>query len=182
MCQSLRRIKDYHHVNYRSLFGKVCVRVPRFDPPRCRCPVEVEEPHQRERWISAELEFVQSQLSATLPYARSAQILDLLLPVAAGNAVSTVREHPLAIGRRLDSQGLQFTRSEVNPPDALDMRSVGLDSGYVRHCAPEGKQDFEVVAGRALRADLGQRSIAFVRTVDDRGPLVFSAISDGTQS
>ncbi len=167
MCQSLRRIKDYHHVNYRSLFGKVCVRVPRFDPPRCRCPVEVEEPHQRERWISAELEFVQSQLSATLPYARSAQILDLLLPVAAGNAVSTVREHPLAIGRRLDSQGLQFTRSEVNPPDALDMRSVGLDSGYVRHCAPEGKQDFEVVAGRALRADLGQRSIAFVRTVDD---------------
>ena len=47
------------------------------------------------------------------------------------------------------------------------MTSVGLDSGYVRHCNTDGKQDFEVVAGRALRADLGQRSIAFVRTVDD---------------
>lgn len=31
-CQSQRRIKDYHVVNFRSLFGTVCVRVPRFEP------------------------------------------------------------------------------------------------------------------------------------------------------
>lgn len=168
VCQSRRSIKDYHHVNFRSLFGKVCVRVPRFEPPSCQCPSEVKASHQRQRWISAELEFVQSQLAATLPYARSAQILGLLLPVAAGNAVSTVREHLLAIGRRVDSQGLQFTPEQTNPPETLSMTSVGLDSGYVRHCDPDGKQDFEVVAGRALRADLGRRSIAFVRTVDDQ--------------
>lgn len=31
------------------------------------------------------------------------------------------------------------------------MPSVGLDSGYVRHCNPDEKQDFAVVAGRARR-------------------------------
>lgn len=123
---------------------------------------------QRQRWISAEFEFVQSQLAATLPYARSAKILGLLLPVAAGNAVSTVREHLLANGRPVDIQSLQSTPSEVSrPEDVLNMTSVGLDSGYVRHCDPDGKQDFEVVAGCAIRADLGQRNIAFVRTIDD---------------
>jgi len=168
VCQSQRRIKDYHEVKFRSLFGKVCVRVPRFDSRSCPCRSDVAAPHQRQRWISAEFEFVQSQLAATLPYARSAKILGLLLPVAAGNAVSTVREHLLAIGRRVDIQSLQSTPSEVSrPEDVLNMTSVGLDSGYVRHCDPDGKQDFEVVAGRALRADLGQRSIAFVRTIDD---------------
>ena len=167
LCHSQRGIKDYHPVNFRSLFGKVCVRVPRFQPRTCGCPSEERPPRQRQRWISAELEFVQSQLAATLPYARSAQILGLLLPVAAGNAVSTVREHLLSIGRRVDTQGLQGTSKQSCPNDTLSMTSVGLDSGYVRHCEPDGKQDFEVVAGRAMRADLGQRSIAFVRTVDD---------------
>lgn len=37
VCQSQRRIKDYHEVNFRSLFGKVCVRVPRFDSRSCPC-------------------------------------------------------------------------------------------------------------------------------------------------
>ena len=158
VCQSERRIKDYHPVNFRSLFGKVCVRVPRFEPPNCPCHPTASAPQKRQRWISAELEFVQSQLAATLPYARSAKLLGLLLPVMAGNAASTVREHLLAIGRRVDTQGLQVNPSEVHSADDIsNMTSVGLDSGYVRHCAPDGKQDFEVVAGRALRADRGQR-------------------------
>jgi len=168
VCQSQRRVKDYHQVNFRSLFGKVCVRVPRFEPSPCHCQATKEVPQRRQRWISAELEFVQSQLAATLPYARSAKVLGMLLPVAAGNAISTVRERLLATGRRVDIQGLQLTLSEVKEADnTLNMTAVGLDSGYVRHCKPDGKQDFEVVAGRAFRSDLGQRSIAFVRTVDD---------------
>lgn len=52
---------------------------------------------KRQRWISAELEFVQSRLAATIAYARSAELLSLLMPVSKGNTVSTVREHALAI-------------------------------------------------------------------------------------
>jgi len=39
VCQSQRRIKDYHEVNFRSLFGKVCVRVPRFDSRSCHTSI-----------------------------------------------------------------------------------------------------------------------------------------------
>jgi hypothetical protein len=42
-------------------------------------------------WVSPELEFIQSKLAAIIPYARTAGLLDLLLPVDAGNAPSTVR-------------------------------------------------------------------------------------------
>jgi hypothetical protein len=37
VCQCQRRVKDYRHVNFRSLFGKVCARVPRFEPSSCHC-------------------------------------------------------------------------------------------------------------------------------------------------
>ena len=82
-CKSPRRMKDYHQVNFRSLFGNVRVRVPRFEPLICQCHSTADAMHKRQRWISAELEFVQSQLAATLPYARTARILSLLMPVAA---------------------------------------------------------------------------------------------------
>ena len=36
-CQSPRRTKDYHQVNFRSLFGNVRVGVPRFEPLKCEC-------------------------------------------------------------------------------------------------------------------------------------------------
>lgn len=31
--------KDYHEVNFRSLFGKVCVRLPRFDSRSCHMSI-----------------------------------------------------------------------------------------------------------------------------------------------
>lgn len=63
VCKSQRHVKDYHHVAFRSLYGKVCARVPRFEPTSCHCQTA---PQLRQRWMSAELEFVQSQLAATL--------------------------------------------------------------------------------------------------------------------
>jgi len=41
------------------------------------------------------LEYVQSRLAATIPYAKSSELLELLLPVVGANATSTVRRHTL---------------------------------------------------------------------------------------
>ena len=97
-CGAKRIVKDYHDVRYRSLFGDVVTRVPRWRA--CACTAKPDDPSlgPRRRWIAAELEFVQSQLAATLPYARAADLLRLLLPVATGNAASTVRERILHVG------------------------------------------------------------------------------------
>ncbi len=166
-CGSRRAVKDYHDVHYSSLFGNVRVRVPRWRRCRCAAGGAVIADHRGRRWISAELEFVQSRLAATIPYAKSAELLGLLLPVAGSNAPSTVRQHTLSVGRRLDAQGLGVQPATPDPKGAPATTTVGLDSGYLRHCHPDHEKSFEVVAGRAMRAGVGQRSLAFVRTVDE---------------
>jgi hypothetical protein len=163
VCDRNRTVKDYHDVHYRSLFGRVVVRVPRWR--RCACSVGAEVAGRR-RWVSAELEYVQSRLAATIPYAKSAELLELLLPVTAANAPSTVREHALGVGRRLDAQGLEDPPAGEQVASKSNVTTVGLDGGYLRLCHPEEEKSFEVIAGRAMRSGVGQRSVAFVRAVD----------------
>lgn len=164
-CGLYRALKDYHDVHYRSLFGSVVVKVPRWRRCECRCSTAPGERRAR-RWISAELEYVQSRLAATIPYAKASELLELLLPVAAANATSTVRRHTLDVGRRLDAQGLEVQPEAADMGSGSNVTTVGLDGGYLRLCHPDEEKSFEVVAGRAMRVDVGQRSVAFVRTVD----------------
>jgi hypothetical protein len=93
-CGTRRTIKNYHTVCFKSLFGGVNVRVPRLNGCSCEgqdTPAKTVKIDGLVNWVSPELEFIQSQLAAMIPYARTADLLDLLLPVAAGNAPSTVR-------------------------------------------------------------------------------------------
>jgi len=112
------------------------------------------------------LEYVQSRLAATIPYAKSSELLELLLPMAGANATSTVRRHTLDVGRRLDAQGIEVKPEAADMGSGSHVTTVGLDGGYLRLCHPDEEKSFEVVAGRAMRAGVGQRSVAFVRTVD----------------
>ncbi len=72
------------------------MRVPRWR--RCECSCSAASSDRRaQRWISAELVYVQSRLAATIPYAKSSELLGLLLPAAAANSTSGVRRHTLDI-------------------------------------------------------------------------------------
>ena len=170
-CGTKRAIKDFHGARFRSLFGDVELRVPRLR--RCHCAVD--SPVQgsanatlRQRWIAPELEYVQSELAAVLPYARSAELLSKLLPIGAGNSASTVRARTLHVGQRLESE--LTAAAPVKPPRSRTPRphvtTVGLDGGYVRHCDPAAGHSFEIIAGRLLADDGAQSSVGFVRTVD----------------
>ncbi|CAN7779175.1 hypothetical protein LJR084_008084 [Variovorax sp. LjRoot84] len=127
-CGLNRPIKDYHDVHYRSLFGSVVVKVPRWRRCECRCSTVPSERRARP-WISAELEYVQSRLAATIPYAKSSELLELLLPVAGANATSTVRRHTLDVGRRLDAQGLEVQSEAADTDTGSNVTTVGLDGG-----------------------------------------------------
>ena len=169
-CGTKRAIKDFHGARFRSLIGDVELRVPRLR--KCQCAVD--SPVQgsgnatlRQRWIAPELECVQSELAAVLPYARSAALLSKLLPIGAGNSASTVRARTLHVGQRLESE---LTAAPVKPPRSRTpqphVTTVGLDGGYVRHCDPAAGHSFEIIAGRLLADDGAQSSVGFVRTVD----------------
>ncbi|RZL92607.1 MAG: hypothetical protein EOP82_09675 [Variovorax sp.] len=112
------------------------------------------------------VQYVQSRLAATIPYAKCSELLELLVPAARANAPSTVRRHTLDIGRRLDAHGLRPESTELEGMEGgASVITVGLDGGYLRLCHPDEEKMFEVIAGRAMRAGVGQRSVAFVRTV-----------------
>lgn len=167
-CGVARSIKDYHDVRFRSLLGDVALRVPRY--VKCDCTqspqgdASAEGRTARQRWISAELECVQSELAATVSYERSARILHMLLPVGPGHSASTVRDRTLRVGARLEAE---LTIAAAPPPDSPTVTTVGLDGGYVRHCCPDPEKSFEIIAGRVLAEDGSQRSVGFVRTVDE---------------
>jgi hypothetical protein len=157
---------------------KVLVRhtgVPRLNGCSCEgqgTPTKTVKIDGLVNWVSPELEFIQSQLAAMIPYARTADLLDLLLPVGAGNAPSTVRRRALSVGWRLDTE-LHEVASAVNiecsKTDAELVTVVGLDSGYVKDCRPHSERSFEVVVGRILNENRGSRSLGFVRTIESNG-------------
>ncbi len=64
-CGAPQSIKDYQPARFRSLFGDVELRVPRH--VKCGCAdARVGQRAPRRRWVSAELECVQSELAATM--------------------------------------------------------------------------------------------------------------------
>jgi hypothetical protein len=149
-------------MRFRSLFGDINLRVRRY--AKCgRAAAGAGHRAPQRRWVSAELECVQSELAASLSYQRCAQVLRRLLPIGRGHSASTVRAQALRIGRRLDAE---LAASVAPSPHPSSVTAVGLDGGYVRHSASEGAQSFEIIAGRVLAKDGSQRSVGFVRSVD----------------
>ncbi len=160
-CGKTPSIKDYQNARFRSLFGDVTLRVPRFS--KCDCTDAGPRKSQR-RWISAELECVQSELAARLSYQHSSDVLHRLLPIGKGHSASTVRSRTLRVGQRLDAELTAVPEPSAHPSSVI---SIGLDGGYVRHCDAQAAYNFEIIAGRVLAEDGSQRSVAFVRTVDE---------------
>jgi hypothetical protein len=124
--------------------------------------------------VSPELRYVQNELAATLPYARTSALLQFLLPVGRGSSPETIRRRIQATADRLDSEltpvATSSSASTAAPrliQSAASATVVGLDSGYVRHCRPRVTRNFEIVVGRILCAKSNQRSVGFVRTLEN---------------
>lgn len=172
-CGIRRWLKDYRRVHFKSLFGSVRVTVPRLFG--CGCDGAGSRARTLQlggvtNWVAPELEYVQSHLAATIPYARASQLLSMLLPVEAGNATSTVRRRTLSVGERLETELRQakdndYTSSNNTRGSALS--AMGLDSGYIRDCRPSSERSFEVILGRIIGANGGSRSLGFVRTIEN---------------
>jgi hypothetical protein len=101
-CGVMPSIKDYQRMRFRSLFGDVELRVPRYTKCGCTDAGTGQRKPQR-RWVSAELECVQSELAASLSYEHT-QVLRRLLPIGRGHSASTVRARTLRVGQRLEAE------------------------------------------------------------------------------
>ena len=62
--------------------------------------------------------------------------------------------------RAYDAQGLEVQPAKAVANSDSNVTTVGLDGGYLRLCDADQEKSFEVVAGRAMRNDVGQRNNA----------------------
>ena len=107
-CQRLRTIKGYHSLRFRSAFGDLKLRSPRW--LRCSC----EDPSMPASYsalnsiltthTAPELEFLQARWAAHLSFAAVADLLRGVLPVDTGLNDETIRTHVFKSAERLEAE------------------------------------------------------------------------------
>lgn len=167
-CGIERNIKDYRPRTLRSLFGNIVMRIPRYH--RCICEQIASGRLLRYIWPGTkllptgntpELIAMHASLGARMPYREAAFLLSGLLPRQRRCSHSTVRNHTLQVGARLDFEGLD--RAVKAASCGIDWASVAIDGTYARGRRSEGCHRFHIVAGRFEPLDGKATLFSFVQ-------------------
>src|SRR5271155_3148118 len=179
-CKQPPRRNGKHRVSYRTPFGRLDLDSPRFY--HCRC-----QTHARQSisplavWlgghISPELQYLEAQFAALLPYGVSAHMLGTVLPLERATSVTTWKRHVATLGARLDREAHERivaapVLNEFGLPKRNPLQAIGIDGGYVKAADAPSRHEgwFEVMVGKSLpRAGTGQ-VFAFVHRLEARPP------------
>ena len=191
-CGKQRRLKQAELAPFRTLFGLVAVRNPRWwqcscrpHPTRTLRPLAALLPER----TSPELLYLETKWASLAAYGVTTKLLHEVLPIDQKHSAITVRNHTLRAARRKEqmlgdehaiySEGSPAEWSRLPIPDGP--LSVGLDGGLVR--ARRGTNDgqagnlFEVIAGKSILsfrrddpegAPSSSKCFALVRSVDKK--------------
>jgi hypothetical protein len=156
----------------KTLFGLINVPNPRWN--RCACRTDGPKTFRPTRtWLneqtSPEMLYLETKWASLIPFARTADLLKEVLPVANSVNPETVRNHLQLTAERIE-QELGEER-QLNAFDGSEEQweqqplpdgpiTVGIDGGYVRAAHKQGW--FEVIAGKSV--------VAFRREDEDEVP------------
>lgn len=160
-CGRKHRSKGQGRSIVHTIFGPVPVPNPRWQ----RCPCQESGPQTfrpTAQWLtghtSPELLYVETKWASLIPYAKVADLLKDVLPVAPTWNQETVRKHvqatahlmEQALGEEKDClfEGTEEDWAEQPLPDGP--MTVGIDGGFVRARRKAGF--FEVIAGKSIVA------------------------------
>jgi len=148
-CGKHRRLKDYRPRQFDTLFGRIEVRVPRFDGPDCGCDdasIQNAAPSALSGRSTPEYDAMRAKLAAQLPYRVAAELLADLLPVSGGATHTTVRNRTFTVAETTTAQGSERAAAgkAEQPARALTLQ---LDHTYIRAAANEGSRHLQVLAG-----------------------------------
>ena len=106
-CQQRLRRNGKHRVGYRTPFGRLDLDSPRFY--RCRCQTHTKQsisplPIWLGGHISPELQYLEAQFAALLPYGVSVHMLSTVLPLEHATSITTWKRHVATLGARLDRE------------------------------------------------------------------------------
>jgi hypothetical protein len=168
----------------KTVFGQIEVPNPRWN--RCACEGTVPKTFRPiKAWLqgrtSPELVYLETKWASLLPFAKVADLLKEVLPVADSTNQETIRNHLHATAERIEGElgderqmnlfeGSEEEWEQLPLPDGPI--TLGIDGGYVRAAHKQGW--FEVIAGKsvvAFRREEGAevpppKCFGFVQTYD----------------
>lgn len=195
-CGEMRRVKGSHDTVFRTVFGKLTLKSPRWHHCDCQpqktktfSPLAKRLPER----ATPELLYLETKWASLISYGMTARLLKDVLPVDDKLSAMNVKNHLHRIARRSEAmlgeeqtsyiEGCPVQWAELPTPDGP--LTVGVDGGYVRSTT-KGKW-FEVIAGRSIlsfkRGDKGRdenlthesgvtepssKCFAFIHTYDEK--------------
>jgi len=164
-CGTQRRLKEQATGPFHTLFGVVLVPNPRWE--QCACqpqPTKTLRPLVQllPEWTSPELLYLETKWASLISYELTTKLLHEVLPLDSKHNPSTVRNHLLRVGQRVEEQlgdeqamfidGCPAEHAQLPIPDGP--LSVGLDGAIVRaRRGAEGDKIgnlFEIITGKSI--------------------------------
>lgn len=172
-CGKVCSLKGYHTLDYRTLFGKLCLRSPRL--LACACQPSAQSSFSPltsilAEHISPELSYLESKWASLMSYGMTVKLLEDVLPLKAhpASVIHTVQkvserlEVELGEERLIFIEGCQRDWDQLPRPDTPIV--VSLDGGYIH--AREGTNRkagwFEAIVGKSLQEGHESRRFGYV--------------------
>ena len=180
-CGQKRYRKDEREIVYRTLFGRLQLRSPRFYHCQCQLqPTRTFSPLANlliERTAPERL-YLESKFASLMSYGLTTKLLEEVLPLEGEVNAATIRNHLCQVGQRLEDElgeeqamfasGCEQEWEKLPRPD-LPL-TVGIDGGYVHACHRPSKQSgwFEVIVGKSITADGDSKCFGLVNGYDQK--------------
>ncbi|MEQ9153289.1 MAG: hypothetical protein RLO06_17565, partial [Parvibaculum sp.] len=142
------RLKDYRLRRIQGLHGTLVIRVPRL--VRIGTGERAPALLRGSARSTAEYREVLARLGAWMSFRTADGLIGELFPLASGGSTNTVRRRVFAGAARIEAEG---SSDRVEAATAARSIDLGMDTTFVRSCAPDGPRHHEVLIGVATADD-----------------------------
>jgi len=176
-CEKIRRVKGYHTIQYKTLFGTVVIPSLRLYQCQC-CSKSSKTISVLKDWLpehnSPELQYIETKWASYMSFNKTSELLSDVLPMMATHNGVTVRSHLHKIAKKQESElkekplcisGCANEWAKLPKPDKPI--TVGIDGGYLRSCMDK-RSNFEVIIGKSFSKTKPSKRFGLVQSMDER--------------
>jgi hypothetical protein len=174
-CYKRRKVKGYHTIQFKTLFGTIVI--PSLRLHHCKCSTDTTRTFSLLNiWLrehtSPELQYIETKWGAYMSFDKAANLLADVLPVSPTHNGKTVRNHLHKIAKRQECElegapttisGCANQWSKLPKPDKPII--VGIDGGYVRSWLNK-QSNFEVIIGKSFSKTKAAKRFGLVQSFD----------------
>jgi hypothetical protein len=178
--------KGQYPIVFRTAFGTVALSSPRFH--RCGCrPADTKTFSPLAALFTEhtapELLYLQTRWASLISFGLTVALLKDVLPIAGTTNPETVRSNLHKVAARQDADlgsgqpGVLEDDPVADPPAPIPREAiiVGIDGGYLRNWHDK-RTKFEVIVGKTMAEDRGDRYFGLVRSQDAAPGRRFSGV------